>query len=152
MAMAKCRECGKEVSSEAETCPHCGIEKPARKSGLKKFATWAAIIVAVVGGGRIVAGLTGGPKCEIVDIETSPEVFVIAGEFDAGFAVALTVKNTSSTGQIEVVSVLSTSEGNFRRTQSIVIEQDQQMKLEYQFHEPTINAKNVQAQVSCSPG
>ncbi len=28
MALAPCRECGKEVSSEAETCPHCGIKKP----------------------------------------------------------------------------------------------------------------------------
>lgn len=28
MAMGKCRECGKEVSSEAKACPHCGVSKP----------------------------------------------------------------------------------------------------------------------------
>ena len=28
MALVKCRECGKEVSKEAKTCPHCGIKSP----------------------------------------------------------------------------------------------------------------------------
>jgi uncharacterized membrane protein YvbJ len=26
MALIKCEECGNDVSSEAETCPHCGIK------------------------------------------------------------------------------------------------------------------------------
>jgi hypothetical protein len=30
MAMTICRECRKLVSSQAKTCPHCGIAKPAR--------------------------------------------------------------------------------------------------------------------------
>ena len=29
MAIAACRECGGEVSSEAVVCPHCGIRDPA---------------------------------------------------------------------------------------------------------------------------
>ncbi len=32
MAMSKCRECGKGVSTLAKTCPHCGIPKPTKKS------------------------------------------------------------------------------------------------------------------------
>lgn len=28
MAMTKCKECKKEVSSSAKTCPHCGIKDP----------------------------------------------------------------------------------------------------------------------------
>ncbi len=31
MAMAKCRECGAEVSDSAKTCPKCGISKPVKK-------------------------------------------------------------------------------------------------------------------------
>lgn len=31
MAIAKCRECGKEVSDEAARCPYCGIARPVRK-------------------------------------------------------------------------------------------------------------------------
>ena len=29
MAIAHCRECGGDVSSEAVVCPHCGIRDPA---------------------------------------------------------------------------------------------------------------------------
>lgn len=28
MALAKCRECGQQVSTSAETCPHCGVKYP----------------------------------------------------------------------------------------------------------------------------
>lgn len=28
MALAKCKECGKEVSTSAKTCPHCGVKNP----------------------------------------------------------------------------------------------------------------------------
>ena len=30
MAMGKCRECGKDVSSEAQTCPNCGVKEPVK--------------------------------------------------------------------------------------------------------------------------
>lgn len=29
MALTKCKECKKEVSSSAKTCPHCGVKNPA---------------------------------------------------------------------------------------------------------------------------
>jgi hypothetical protein len=29
MALVKCRECGKEISTTAATCPHCGVANPA---------------------------------------------------------------------------------------------------------------------------
>jgi ABC-type ATPase with predicted acetyltransferase domain len=31
MAMTTCRECKKEISSEAKTCPHCGVSAPGRR-------------------------------------------------------------------------------------------------------------------------
>ena len=31
MAISTCRECGGQVSTEAEACPHCGVAKPARR-------------------------------------------------------------------------------------------------------------------------
>jgi ribosomal protein L37E len=37
MAMSKCKECGKAVSTLAKTCPNCGVPKPAKK--IKKFST-----------------------------------------------------------------------------------------------------------------
>src|SRR5262249_49657383 len=31
VALAPCRECGEEISTQAATCPNCGINSPARK-------------------------------------------------------------------------------------------------------------------------
>lgn len=31
MALKPCRECGQEVSTEAKTCPNCGVKHPANK-------------------------------------------------------------------------------------------------------------------------
>ena len=38
MAMSNCKECGKAVSTEAKTCPKCGLPKPASKLKIKKKA------------------------------------------------------------------------------------------------------------------
>lgn len=45
MALVKCRECSNTVSTEAKTCPKCGIKNPA-----KKELSWpAAFIIFAVG-------------------------------------------------------------------------------------------------------
>ncbi len=36
MAMSKCKECGKPVSTLAKTCPSCGVPKPTKKTKNKK--------------------------------------------------------------------------------------------------------------------
>jgi hypothetical protein len=33
MALKPCRECGKEISDQAEACPHCGIKNPGHSGG-----------------------------------------------------------------------------------------------------------------------
>jgi len=48
MALIKCKECGKEISSEAGACPNCGHKKPKATSGV----TWVIaglIMIGVVG-------------------------------------------------------------------------------------------------------
>ena len=40
MAMSKCKECGKAVSTLAKTCPNCGVPKPTKelkKSNMSKL-------------------------------------------------------------------------------------------------------------------
>lgn len=32
MALVKCRECGKDISTQAKACPHCGAKPPYRPS------------------------------------------------------------------------------------------------------------------------
>lgn len=54
MAMAKCRECGTEVSDEAKACPKCGISKPVRKT-----STFTKIVATLFAFGLIVSVLAG---------------------------------------------------------------------------------------------
>ncbi len=37
--MQSCSECGKEVSSQAKTCPHCGIRHPGLSGGERTVKT-----------------------------------------------------------------------------------------------------------------
>jgi len=46
MALVKCKDCDKEVSTEAKTCPHCGAPMP--KEGMGWFATSVMIVGGLV--------------------------------------------------------------------------------------------------------
>lgn len=106
-------------------------------------------LVLVVFVGKFVDGGTKLP-CQVISVKTDADMLLIGGEFDAGFSVNANVKNTGDVAALfKVVAKLSTSEGNFERTQDIVIFPDQVERLKYGFHEPTINAGNVQGRVSC---
>lgn len=47
MALKPCRECGKTVSSEAATCPHCGIKTPVKR-GLSAAGIGCITLVVVL--------------------------------------------------------------------------------------------------------
>lgn len=49
MAMIKCRECGKEISSRAEACPYCGAKtRFGMHEAEKKQTSVAAVILILV--------------------------------------------------------------------------------------------------------
>lgn len=49
MALGKCRECGKEASTEAKACPHCGATRPVAKGiGLVRGALIALLAIGAV--------------------------------------------------------------------------------------------------------
>lgn len=58
MAMAKCRECGTEVSDQAKTCPKCGVSKPVKKTSLLVKLLAGFIGLAVLG--NIIGGMNKG--------------------------------------------------------------------------------------------
>lgn len=45
MALIKCKECGKEVSSKAKTCPNCGVEIAAKR---KRKRSWIILIILII--------------------------------------------------------------------------------------------------------
>ncbi len=50
MALIKCRECGKQISDKAKTCPHCGVKNSSGMSTKKKniIITCSLIVIVVV--------------------------------------------------------------------------------------------------------
>ncbi|WP_416777810.1 zinc-ribbon domain-containing protein [Xenorhabdus budapestensis] len=48
MALKKCKECGKEVSTSAKTCPHCGVKDPG--VGAKEKLGGFIVLFLIIGG------------------------------------------------------------------------------------------------------
>lgn len=72
MALIKCKECGKEISSQAESCPNCGRKKPKSTSVL----TW--IIAGILVCGVISAISESGKKDEQVAAEAQAKAVQLA--------------------------------------------------------------------------
>lgn len=69
MALVKCKECGKEVSASAKTCPHCGISNPGVKA--KDAALMVMLLVAI---GALFFKCTSAPAFTItLPDDTPPE-------------------------------------------------------------------------------
>lgn len=51
MALIKCKECGKEISDQATTCPNCGAKTETAKHKKKNIITvlFIILIIAIVG-------------------------------------------------------------------------------------------------------
>jgi len=60
MALKPCRECGGQVSTTANTCPHCGVKNPA-KSSVSPGCLITLVIAAIIGG---IIALAPGPTPE----------------------------------------------------------------------------------------
>ena len=60
MAMTKCRECGKEVSTQASNCPHCGVANPGRALGLSSGALGCLAVLGVVAVVTVIGSIGGG--------------------------------------------------------------------------------------------
>ena len=52
MALIDCRECGKEISDKARTCPHCGCpsEEQERNQKIRDTNTQSAWVVRIIVG------------------------------------------------------------------------------------------------------
>lgn len=64
MSLKPCKECGKEISTEAKACPSCGASPPKKTS----IVTWAIVLFVVV---MITKSILGGQS------DATPEVTAI---------------------------------------------------------------------------
>lgn len=64
MALKRCRECGKEVSTEAAACPHCGVKDPTGAKAeadakTRKGCAWGCASLLIISAVLAVAGSGG---------------------------------------------------------------------------------------------
>jgi hypothetical protein len=66
VAIIKCKECGGEVSSKADSCPKCGFRLKAKPSGciVGFFKLIGGIVGAIVGLMVAISLLSGGDKSD----------------------------------------------------------------------------------------
>lgn len=87
----------------------------------------------------------------VSDLSASEETALVNGEPDYGVKVKFTLLNVSEAGLITITTRLSTSEGEWSRSQKLSFSAGESKLLTYFFHEPTINATNIQYSVTVSP-
>ena len=89
--------------------------------------------------------------CRIVAVDSIVDTYIINNNPDFGYTIRTTIRNIGQEGQLKVRAFLSTSEGNFERSQALTFQSNQEAALSYQFPEPSINATGVQSRITCSP-
>lgn len=95
--------------------------------------------------------ITSGAEGKVSNFEVISDFGVIDGEPEAGYTVQFTIKNVGEKGAITIKPKLSCSEGEWSRKQTITLNAGASRNLSYFFHEPTINATNVQGSVRVFP-
>lgn len=78
MALKKCRECGREVSSQAKTCPSCGVSYPGLNkievvSGVALLFLLFAVSIAWFAGGDSKTAQESAGASSIKDVRASTE-------------------------------------------------------------------------------
>ena len=68
--MTTCKECGKQVSTEAKACPHCGAAAPAKKKAKGGIGKWLLIVFAI---GVVVAVLPKQDKAKASASASAPQ-------------------------------------------------------------------------------
>jgi hypothetical protein len=99
----------------------------------------------------LLTSCTSGPRGIVSNISREEHPALIAGEMNWGAEVGFDLRNNGKRGVIQIVVVLSSSEGQWSRKQDLVLEAGELRHLAYFFHEPTINVTNLQAMVRVNP-
>jgi Domain of unknown function (DUF4190) len=117
--------------------------------GYSLLAVW--VVFFAVGGLGALSEVTQ-PHGEVLNIHAEPETKLIEGDFDYGFTVTVIVRNKSKErSTLTVKPWLSCSEGEWHRSQELVFDGEETKRLTYFFHEPTINATNIQYGAGVDP-
>lgn len=96
-------------------------------------------------------GCASGPRGIAWNVTRQEHPALINGEMDWGSEAGFDVKNEGERGIVHITVTLSCSEGQWVRSQDLLLEAGQPRHLTYFFQEPTITATNFQALVRVNP-
>ena len=119
MALIKCKECGREISKKAKTCPGCGANNIQISIITKVFCTFFGLIVLI--------GLLAGPDRDAGTSTDSPvlELITYACNKEHGYMIFTgEVKNISNRPlkNVMVVGSLYTKKDTFVKTAEALID------------------------------
>lgn len=100
---------------------------------------------------KALAAAASKAKPELIDHKINVDAWVVNGEFDYGAKVDLNLKNNGERGDIQIMVTLSSSEGEWTRTQNLMFDADETKQLSYVFTEPTVNASNIEYRIVTLP-
>ena len=100
---------------------------------------------------RAIQAATSKAKGAVMNLEADHDSRIVNDEFDYGLKLTFVVRNMGESGIIRVSPWVSCSEGEWSRAQNLHFNKGEAKRLEYFFHEPTINASNIQYGVKVYP-
>jgi hypothetical protein len=112
-----------------------------------KWKSFAIVLLCVA----LLGGCAKQPRGNVSNITRQEHPMLVNGDMDWGSEVGFDLKNEGERGMIHVTVTLSCSEGQWVRSQELLLEAGQSMHLTYFFQEPTLNASNYQALVRVEP-
>lgn len=114
------------------------------RGGVRRRTTFVLALTAAAAAVACASGRVSNVTCE-------HDVRLVNGLMDYGVSVAAQVENAGDTGEITLRVALSTSEGEWSRSQTLTIDGGQTKSLSWFFPDPTINATNIQCGVKAFP-
>lgn len=113
---------------------------------------WSSSLLAAIIFVLVILGCENSKaKGKLIASGCEPSAGFINGEPDYGVEAKLKIKNVGQSGKITISPAISTSEGEWKRTQTLIFDEGEEKTLTYFFHEPTVNVSSVQCQYSISP-
>lgn len=88
---------------------------------------------------------------EVSDVTCETDFGLVDGKLDAGITVKATVRNKGETGDIALRAAISTSDGDWSRSRTLNLRGGETRRLSWFFHEPTIQATDIQCHVTGFP-
>ena len=180
MALVFCRECGKQISDSASSCPHCGAPQQENKSVLEqashkvdnsstqtqkdvnkksnnKLILWGALIIlALIGGYTVINNMNhetdkSNPPKPIVSSQRTKDDNA-SSVIKWIIDVEATIQNEGGMGNVIVTAKVYQGEGVTEKTKTIYFQAGQQSQdVSIAFSEVTRLGGEVKAEVSAVP-